>query len=192
LPSSPSSSSKQGRELEQRLVTTRSRTDLDATGDTGDGHDWHSCQAEWGGIAQEAAARLAVVCAGGESSNRNAGEYEQFVSDQQFAHARTKVGMALAQCGDLSWSDVCAHYQPFSDRRLDAIELARVEASCFPGLNEREDFTGFGPPTSIDGTKFEAESLQLLDGGAKTGNNLWFAIVEKAVINDSESGEPGL
>jgi len=72
------------------------------------------------------------------------------------------------------------------------LEVAGVEARCFPGLNGREDLCGLRPPIWMDDLSFEPERFQFADCAVEAGHNSRFAIMKKAVCDSGEAGEAGM
>ena len=66
-------------EFEQAFVVLTGSGELHATDVTGNGDDRDAGEAEWGGIAEDPAAGLAIVCAHVEPRYRRGGQQKQFV-----------------------------------------------------------------------------------------------------------------
>src|ERR1700757_3804020 len=99
--------------------------------------------------------------------------------------------MAPAKIGDLGGREAGAPLEPFADRGFELIKMAGVKTGRFRGLDGRENLRGLGPPGGVQSWRAQTNGFHFGDGFFVAGNDARFAVVEKAVVDDTEAGAGG-
>jgi len=111
------------------------------------------------------------------------------VCSKKFVDARTERYVAPAQSCDFIGCNTRAPFKAFANGRLEAVELAGVDASGLPSLDGREDFKRVRPPVDVDARGPQAEGFKFTDRGVQAIKDRRLAVVEKAVIDDGDASE---
>ena len=114
-------------EGEERLVEFTSGGDLHAAGGAGDGDGGCASQAERRSVAQEAAARLAVIGAGREASHGRAGQQDELVRGEEIVHTRAKCIVTPAEGRNFIGREACAPLEAIADGGFNLVEVAGVQ-----------------------------------------------------------------
>src|ERR1019366_5244383 len=175
--------------LSKRFIAVMRGGQLHAAMFARESDDGHASQAKRSRVTQQSYAGFGVVCTYSKSRDWGCGHRQQLKRSKQICQTPPELCMTPEQRGNLKICNLCAPHQPLADRRFEVVEVAGVDVRGFPRLNGRKNFEGAAPPVGIEGRGMQAERLQLGGRRVKGGDNLRFAIAEKALIDLSEASE---
>src|SRR6185437_7384210 len=97
--------------------------------------------------------------------------------------------MAAPKRGDFIWSDACAPFESLANFRLNALEIACMDARGLPRRDRGKDLKRYRPPAGVERVPFQPQFFKFARSGFEISHDLRLAVVQKIRGNDGETLE---
>src|SRR6185437_4645215 len=94
--------------------------------------------------------------------------------------------MAAPKRGDFIWSDACAPFESLANFRLNALEIACMDARGLPRRDWGKNLKRYRPPAGVERVPFQPQFFKFARSPLKVCRHFRLAVVQKIRGNHGE------